>query len=112
MDIALLLPSFKSYSHFKIAGDLTSFIAAFSMADTQTPILSATKTMLLTTMPDPSQTVVDDITKAAAALVISFVSRVVFDLWEKFKEKNIKARIEHEKKEKAKAELDAPKQEQ
>lgn len=102
MNIALLLPTFKLHSHYKIAGDFTSFIAAFNMADTHTPVLAATKSILLATFPDPSQTVVDDVTKAAAALVISFVSRVVFDLWEKFKEKNIKARIERERKEKAK----------
>lgn len=75
------------FSASKLAGDIVSFFTGFSIADTKTPILSCANNALGTVITDAAPNVLDDLTKAGAALLISFLSRVLFDSWERFKAK-------------------------
>lgn len=78
-------PSLHSFSPGKLAGDIASFFGGFSAASTNTPILGTVKMTLLEVAPNISPEVMDEIVRAGAALVVSFLSRVLFDMWEKIK---------------------------
>lgn len=99
------LPSLNAFSPSKLAGDVISFFSSFSVASSESPMLGTVKTTLLEVAPQISPDVMDEVVRAGAALVVSFLSRVLFDMWERIKDrreerKNRKSKIQDNAKEK------------
>jgi len=82
------------FSFSKIFGDITGLSTGYYLADPSGVTLSFLHTPILEAIPNISQPVVDEIVRAIAALVITFLSRIMFDKVDKIKNKKEKKKRE------------------
>lgn len=82
------------FSFSKIFGDITGLSTGYYLADPSSVTLSFLHTSILEAIPNISQPVVDEIVRAIAALVITFLSRIMFDKVDKIKNKKEKKKRE------------------
>lgn len=78
-------------------GDITGLSTGYFLADPSGVTLSFLHTPILDSIPNISQPVVDEIVRAIAALVITFLSRVLFDKVDKMKNKKEEKKREQDK---------------
>lgn len=75
------------FSFSSMFGDIIGLSTGYFLADPSGVTLSFLHSPILDSIPNISQPVVDEIVKAIAALVITFLSRVLFDRFDKIKNK-------------------------
>jgi mannitol-specific phosphotransferase system IIBC component len=71
-----------------LTADITTFVAGYSIASTEAPILQTAKVCMIAIadiLPaaiSPSQPVIDEIVRMGAALVVSIISRLIIKIFD------------------------------